>query len=174
LAAAKQEAEAKAQTAALDKMKAELAASENGRMVVNGNTADPQIAVAIKEQLDVAMEKLTQTPASSDASSESLGQQVMQGVTAEGTRTTTTIEAGAIGNDRPIQTVSERWYSSELQTVVMTKRTDPRTGEETFRLANVHRGEPGADLFLLPPGYQLEESPAAVKTLTPQPARKEE
>jgi len=105
---------------------------------------------------------------------ESLGQQMVASVPSEGTRTTMTIEAGAIGNDRPIQVVSERWYSAELQTVVMTRRTDPRTGEETFRLANVHRGEPGADLFLLPPGYQLVEPPAAVKTLTPQPARKEE
>lgn len=172
-AATKQEAEAKASTAAsLDKMQAELAASENGRMVVNGSPAGPQAEAALKETLALAAEKLSKTAAENASKNESLGQQLMQGVTADGTRTTTTIEAGAIGNDRPIQMVSERWYSSDLQTVIMTKRTDPRTGEETFRLANVHRGEPGADLFLLPPGYQLAES--QTKSLMPQPVRKEE
>jgi hypothetical protein len=67
------------------------------------------------------------------------------------------LETGAIGNDRPIQMVNERWYSSELQTVVMTKHSDPRTGEEIFRLTNISRAEPGADLFLVPANYQLQE-----------------
>jgi hypothetical protein len=89
---------------------------------------------------------------------EPLGKQMIEGVNAEGTRNVTTIETGAVGNDRPIQTSSERWYSEELQTVVMTKRTDPRTGEETFRLMNVRRGEPGAYLFQVPAGYQLVDS----------------
>jgi hypothetical protein len=153
VAAAKQAAEARAQTlaASLDKLKAEM---QNGGMVVNGSPASEQTAVSLKEQLDVATEKLSQVNTRS-TKVESLGQQVIEGVTADGTRSTLTIEAGAIGNDRPIQVVSERWYSAELQTVVMTKRTDPRTGEETFHLSNVHRGEPGADLFVVPPGYQL-------------------
>lgn len=89
---------------------------------------------------------------------EPLGKQVIEGVNAEGTRNVTTIETGAVGNDRPIQTSSERWYSEELQTVVMTKHSDPRTGEESFRLMNVRRGEPGAYLFQVPAGYQLAES----------------
>jgi len=89
---------------------------------------------------------------------ESLGKQVIEGVNAEGTRNITTIETGAVGNDRPIQTSSERWYSEELQTVVMTKHVDPRTGEQSFRLMNVRRGEPGAYLFQVPAGYQLVDS----------------
>ena len=86
---------------------------------------------------------------------ESLGTQTMEGVNAEGTRTTSTIEAGAVGNDRPIQVVSERWYSPDLQTAVMTRHNDPRTGEEILRLTNIHRAEPGADLFQVPAGYQM-------------------
>ena len=86
---------------------------------------------------------------------ESLGTQTMEGVNAEGSRTTSTIEAGAVGNDRPIQVVSERWYSPDLQTAVMTRRNDPRTGEEIFRLTNIHRAEPGAYLFQVPAGYQM-------------------
>jgi len=86
---------------------------------------------------------------------EALGKQMIEGVNADGSRVTTTLDAGAIGNDRPIQLVNERWYSSELQMVVMTKHSDPRTGEETFRLTNVSRSEPGADLFQVPPSYQI-------------------
>jgi hypothetical protein len=141
----------------LDQLKADLAAS-GGRIIVDGKEADPQAAASLKEQLAVAMAKLS--TAVNPPKTESLGQRLMQGETADGTRTTTTIEAGAIGNDRPIQVVSERWYSSDLRTVIMTKRTDPRTGEETFRLANVHRGKPGANLFLVPPGYRLTDSTA--------------
>ncbi|HSK65178.1 MAG TPA: hypothetical protein VK893_15095, partial [Pyrinomonadaceae bacterium] len=58
---------------------------------------------------------------------EQLGKQVIEGVEAEGTRTTITIPAGEIGNDRPIEIVSERWYSPELQLVVMTRHSDPRS-----------------------------------------------
>ena len=86
---------------------------------------------------------------------ESLGTQTMEGVNAEGSRTTSTIGAGAVGNDRPIQIVSERWYSPDLQTAVMTRINDPRTGEEIFRLANIRRAEPGAYLFQVPAGYQV-------------------
>jgi hypothetical protein len=136
----------------MDKLKAEMAAQD--AVMVNGTPANEQAMVMVKQQLASAMEKVSKGTAT-PAVTEALGQQVMEGVMAEGTRTTTTLEAGAIGNDRPISIVSERWMSPELQTAVMTKRTDPRTGEETFRLTNVHRGEPGADLFLLPPGYQF-------------------
>jgi hypothetical protein len=88
---------------------------------------------------------------------ESLGKQTMEGVNAEGTRSVSTIEAGAIGNDRPIQISSESWYSADLQMVVMSKHSDPRTGDESFRLTNISRGEPAAYLFQLPAGYQITE-----------------
>ena len=47
----------------------------------------------------------------------SLGTQTINGVQAEGTRTTRTIPAGAIGNANPIVITNERWYSPDLQTV---------------------------------------------------------
>jgi hypothetical protein len=81
----------------------------------------------------------------------------MEGVVAQGTRTTRTIETGAIGNDRPITIVSERWFSPQLQTVMMTKQNDPRSGEIVFRLSNVKLGEPDASLFQVPAGYQVTE-----------------
>jgi len=89
---------------------------------------------------------------------ESLGKRFIQGVEAEGTRIVTTIKAGDIGNERPIEIVLERWYSPELQTNVLTKRTDPRSGEETFQLLDLQRSEPARTYFEVPPDYSLAES----------------
>src|ERR1017187_7150726 len=88
---------------------------------------------------------------------ESLGKQMMEGVNAEGTRYVSTIEVGAIGNDRPIQISSESWYSADMQMVIMGKHSDPRTGDQSFRVTNINRAEPAAYLFQLPAGYQISE-----------------
>jgi hypothetical protein len=88
---------------------------------------------------------------------EPLGKQVIEGINAEGTRNVSTIEVGAIGNDRPIQVTNESWYSEELQMPVLTKHSDPRTGDETFRVTNIRKGEPGTYLFQPPAGYQITE-----------------
>ena len=94
---------------------------------------------------------------------EALGTQVIEGVMAEGVRNTVTIPAGAIGNDLPIATVYERWYSPELQTVVMSRRSDPRFGETVFRLVGIVRAEPPPDLFTVPTDYRIEEPHTAVR-----------
>jgi hypothetical protein len=85
----------------------------------------------------------------------SLGTQTINGVQAEGTRVTRTIPAGAIGNANPIVITHERWYSTELQTVVMIKRSDPRMGQTTFQLANIQKQEPDATLFQVPSDYTV-------------------
>ncbi len=61
------------------------------------------------------------------------------------------------GNDQPFEIVSERWYSPELQIVVMGKRSDPRMGEMVYRLANINRGEPARFLFEAPPDFTVTE-----------------
>jgi hypothetical protein len=93
-----------------------------------------------------------------EAKSEPLGKQVIEGVEAEGTRTTITIPAGEIGNERAIEMVSERWYSPELQVVVMTKHTDPRMGETSYRLTNINRSEQPKSLFEVPADYTVKET----------------
>jgi hypothetical protein len=92
-----------------------------------------------------------------NAKTDQLGKRNIEGLICEGSKTTTTIPAGQIGNERPIEIVAERWYSPELQTVVLTRRSDPRSGETTFRLASVRRGEPGRNLFEPPPDYTVKE-----------------
>jgi len=89
---------------------------------------------------------------------ESLGTQSFEGVMAEGSRTTITIPAGEVGNEQPIVTTFERWYSPELQTVVMTRRSDPRSGETIFKLVNINRSEPDPRTFQIPSDYTVNET----------------
>jgi len=92
-----------------------------------------------------------------DVTTENLGTQTMEGVQVTGVRTTQTIAAGKIGNDRPISIVTEVWTSPELKTIVLSKRNDPRTGEQTFKLTNIQRGEPDSSLFTVPSDFKLTD-----------------
>lgn len=98
-----------------------------------------------------------------DVTTTSLGTQTINGVQAEGTRTTRTIPAGAIGNANAIVITTDRWYSAELQTVVMSKRTDPMTGNTTFQLTNIQRQEPDASLFQVPADYTVKQDAPGVR-----------
>ena len=89
---------------------------------------------------------------------ESLGTQTMEGVAVQGTRITMTIPAGQIGNEQPIQVVTERWYSADLQTVMMVKHSDPRNGDTVTRYTNVSRAEPVPTLFQVPADYKVNET----------------
>lgn len=95
--------------------------------------------------------------ASGNLKKEDLGTQMIGGVVAHGTRVTKTIPAGQIGNEKPITIVRESWYSNDLQTVVMSKRSDPWSGETTYSLTNIQRGEPDASLFAVPSDYTVTQ-----------------
>lgn len=86
---------------------------------------------------------------------ESLGTQFMEGVAVEGTRTTLTIPAGQIGNELPINVVSERWFSPDLKVLVMSRQSDPRFGETTYRLTSINRSEPSPQLFEIPADFTV-------------------
>lgn len=124
----------------------------NSVMTLNGGES-PHLFISGDERGRVESGMIVRRNA--EGKKESLGNQTMEGLNVQGDRVTNTIEQGAIGNDRPIQMVVERWYSPELQTYILTKRTDPRNGDETMRLTNVHRGEQSPVLFEVPPGYTV-------------------
>lgn len=90
-----------------------------------------------------------------DASAESIGSQVMEGVSAEGKKVTRTFPVGTMGNDRPLVSVTETWFSPDLKEFLLTKTSDPRMGESVVRLRNIERSEPDPALFRAPPGYQI-------------------
>lgn len=93
---------------------------------------------------------------SGQPTTESLGVKTIEGVTAEGTRVTRTIPAGAAGNANPIIITTERWYSPDLQLTVLETRTDPRFGTFTFQLTNIIRTEPDPTMFVVPSDYTAE------------------
>jgi hypothetical protein len=114
----------------------------------------------------------TRPNSSANEVKEQLGKRLIEGVEAEGTRTTMTIPAGEIGNERPIEIVSERWYSPELQLVVMTRHSDPRSGETTYKLTNINRTEQAKSLFEVPPGFTVKEMQFGTSGSAPAPRKK--
>ena len=83
---------------------------------------------------------------------------MIDGIPVEGRSSSQTIPAGEIGNERPITVVNEEWSSPDLKVLVMTHHSDPRTGESTYQLRNIVRGEPDATLFAVPAGYEIRET----------------
>jgi hypothetical protein len=131
-------------TAAADKLKM-LAASQEleiQRKIEAEKVAGARVETALAEQVTV----------------ERLPARDIAGVRAEGVRRTTTIAAGAIGNELPIEIVSEEWTSPDLKILVMTERRDPRMGISTYRVTNINRAEPDRYLFEVPANYTVKET----------------
>lgn len=88
---------------------------------------------------------------------EQLGTKVIEGFTVVGTRRTHTIDAGKIGNEKPIVTVTESWYSDELHEVLLSETDDPQSGHHTMKVVNIQRMEPDPTLFQVPPDYGVKD-----------------
>lgn len=108
---------------------------------------------------------------SSKGTSRDLGTRDMAGVKAQGKLRSYEIPAGEIGNRNPITVSDESWWSPELQITVYSRHSDPRTGDNIYRLENLKRDEPAAALFTVPSDYtvkDLHSSQVAVK-VAPKP-----
>jgi hypothetical protein len=146
---------------ALDPVR-KVAMRSPGPRVVRGSMPAPKSGLMIsgagvpEAGLEVHLQ-VRGEPGSPDVQTEQLGTKEYEGVRAEGTKTMATLPAGAIGNVRPIEIVSERWYSPELGVVVYSRRADPRFGETIYRLTNITRAEPDASQFEVPADYKREE-----------------
>jgi hypothetical protein len=106
-----------------------------------------------------AHERQQSKESSEQVKHEDLGTQTIEGVSAQGKRETVTIPAGQIGNEKPIEIVTETWFSPELHTMVLRKHSDPRLGDSTYRLTDIKRNEPDAALFQPPPGTKVSVEP---------------
>ena len=127
-------------------------------------------AAEIKKAEAAVLQK--QSDAGDQTVTQDLGTRMIEGVRAQGTRTTTTIPTGAIGNVRPIEIVSERWFSAELQMPLLITRRDPRNGETTYRLTNILRGEQQDGLFTVPAGYEVRDGMMKFKLVEVAKAKK--
>jgi hypothetical protein len=106
---------------------------------------------------------------------ENLGDQTINGIHATGTRITTTIPSGKMGNDKPIVVSSERWYSPDLKATVMTKHDDPWAGELETQFTNVNTAEPDPSLFTVPGDYKIvddKDGPVSIRVVGPAPPAK--
>ena len=99
-----------------------------------------------------------------------LEHRVIEGVAVEGRKTTTVIPVGQVGNEQPLTIVSEQWRSPDLSILVMTRHSDPRTGESSYRLLNIIRAEPDRSLFMVPADYTVKDT--GIRRMLEQSQRK--
>jgi hypothetical protein len=124
-----------------------------GATITAGNTT-----ITLRPYLTVDGTRLSS--ADTSRTKEDLGSRTIEGVMTQGTRTTETIPAGAIGNSLPINVVDEVWYSPELKMNIMTTHSDPRTGQVVYKVTNINRGEQPMSLFEPPADYTVTGPPA--------------
>lgn len=89
---------------------------------------------------------------------EQLGTKVIEGFTVTGTRRTSITPAGAVGNDQPIVSSFEMWFSNDLQIYLLTVIKNPKIGESTYKLVNIHAGDPDPQLFQVPADYTVKDN----------------
>ena len=135
------------------------AATAGARQVFVTQSGAVQVPDAPPPPPAIAIAKSLGSEEHAELTTEDLGTETMEGLLVTGTRTTRTIPAGEIGNEKPISIVTEVWTSPDLKTIVYSKRSDPRMGEQTFKLANVVRAEPDASLFTVPADFKLTDGP---------------
>jgi len=135
------------------------AATAGARQVFVTQSGAVQVPDAPPPPPAIAIVKSLGSEEHAEVTTEDLGTETMEGLLVTGTRTTRTIPAGEIGNEKPISIVTEVWTSPDLKTIVYSKRSDPRMGEQTFKLANVVRAEPDASLFTVPADFKLTDGP---------------
>jgi hypothetical protein len=116
--------------------------------VANGSGA-PQVQIFTRAE----------APTDRNVTKIDVGTQTIEGVQAQGTRTTRTLPAGAVGNEQPLVITTETWYSPDLQVLVLSKTEDARMGETTYKLTNIQLSEPAPDLFESPSDYAVKDQP---------------
>ncbi len=131
------------------------------RKMVQGNTQDVIVEHKIlgpeKHSATVNLSHTIEANAGGNVKREDLGRRMIEGLNAKGTKMTMTIPAGDVGNERPIEIVTETWFSEEINAMVLTKHNDPRMGETVTRLENIKLGAPPKSLFEPPVDYKIEE-----------------
>ncbi|HEY3823823.1 MAG TPA: hypothetical protein VGL82_04650 [Bryobacteraceae bacterium] len=92
------------------------------------------------------------------ASTDSLGEKTMFGITVTGTRRTVTYPAGStLGNDRAVTSIVEDWISPQLKIDVYSQRTEYDGRVNTNALKDLSVAEPDPALLQVPPGYRITD-----------------
>lgn len=131
------------------------------RKMIHGNAQNVLVEHKLvgpeKHSAAVNLSHTIEARAAGDVKREDLGGKMIEGLNTKGTRMTMTIPAGEVGNERPIEIVTETWFSEEINAMVLTKHNDPRMGETVTRIENIKLGAPPKSLFEPPVDYKVEE-----------------
>ena len=95
-------------------------------------------------------------PKSPNMTLEPIGTKLIQGLQAEGRRTTMIYPPGAMGNDRPMTEVQESWIVPSLQVTVLSTSKSSKANL-TGEITNLTTANPAPDLFRPPPGYEVRD-----------------
>jgi hypothetical protein len=127
--------------------------------ILDGNSRSARKIAMPDDKMPRAQPETTNSErtGSIDATAESLGPQLIEGIPADGTRITRIIPAGQSGNEHSLTIVMETWYAPALQTILMKRTLDPRLGETIYKLINIDRSEPPHSLFEVPREYVIRE-----------------
>ena len=146
-----------------------------GRQVFIMRSAGGAEGPGFSTNINMMYKKAGQNSNEPAPATENLGDQTINGIHATGTRISTTIPSGKMGNDKPIVVTSERWYSSDLKATVMTKHDDPWAGELETQFTNVNSSEPDPSLFTVPSDYKVvddKDGPVTIRMVGPAPPAK--
>lgn len=122
------------------------------------------LSIEQKRSTKAEAELKSLAPEMGEVKRQSLGTEMIEGMSCDHLLTTQTIPAGAIGNEQPIVITSETWASPELHLLMMRKQSDPRFGETVYRLTDIRRGEPDPSLFQVPPNFKLLDKMPPIKS----------
>ena len=86
---------------------------------------------------------------------EDLGMNSTDGVDTHGYRETMTILPGAMGNDKPMVTTREFWYSPELAINLISIVDSPQSGKQVFLAKDLATSEPEPSFFVVPDDYKI-------------------
>jgi hypothetical protein len=95
------------------------------------------------------------TDGSGYATHEDLGGNTIAGFEAVGYRDTTTLNSGTYGNDQPMVSMREFWYSKQLGINLLSIVDNPHVGKERFTATDVSISEPQHGYFVIPGGYTV-------------------
>lgn len=133
---------------------------------------NPTTSTAVKRQIPAPRSGTTNTdnppthtPPGATVSTDNLGTQVVNGLSATGTKNTVTIAAGTHGNAQPMVTTREVWTSTVLKVPVKVSSTDPRGGTHDMNLTVSSQNEPDPALFQVPSTYTVKTGGAGMRAM---------
>jgi hypothetical protein len=84
-----------------------------------------------------------------------LGLSSTEGVETHGYRETTTINTGVMGNDQPMVSTREFWYSPQLAVNLISIVDTPSSGKQVFTVKDLSTSEPELSFFSVPTDYKV-------------------